>query len=294
TKLTVVRPAMRDNETWTHEPEFDLSLFVRIFCPEGLQQSDLKCSLTCNGNVFKTPVLDQPDDETSEINQGLDRPQAARKSKDRSQHSGRFCELEIQFPDEIREGVSLLGRKPLSDSETLNIAVHQGQYEEIIAIASINLKDIKQMSLETVYLPPAHEDLDVPALHSRNSSFSLGSSWDGDSLADSIDIPGLEDDVPVTVTATSSHVKLMASSEPRLQGDVQMPCGSLPLLMFWGKRPRPLVPQQTVWWVCTCSVNDLVYGLTGIDLTTTSGEDRHKKMVDEAISVCSLHSEAEE
>ncbi|BFZ10160.1 hypothetical protein BsWGS_13199 [Bradybaena similaris] len=314
-KPEVPRPSTQDAETWTHEPEFDHSLFVRVFCPEGLQQTGLKCSLTYNGKVLKTPILDMSDEKTHEVNEQLiDRPHAAEQLKNRSQHSvfhstqdlvsaqrTRFCELEIQLPTPLKEGVSLLGKRPAPESETLNVAVHQGRFEEIIALTSIHLKDIKQMSLETCYLPSLHEDVDVPEPHSRAESFNIASSWDGDSLADSIDLPGLADDLPVHVTGTSSYEKLITNSEPQLfslyslhagkSGEAQMPCGSIPLLMFWGKRVRPWYSNKQCG---TCSVNDLVYAMTGIDITTASSEDLHKQMVDAAISVSSLHTEAEE
>lgn len=62
----VVRSLMKDAQTWTHDPEFDCSLFIRIFCPEGFRKSGLKCSLSYSGNMFKTPILDDSDNEVSD------------------------------------------------------------------------------------------------------------------------------------------------------------------------------------------------------------------------------------
>lgn len=56
---------MRESSTWTGQPDYDRSLFIRIFCPEGLEQlgTGIKCSLSYSGNMFKTPDLDTPEEE---------------------------------------------------------------------------------------------------------------------------------------------------------------------------------------------------------------------------------------
>jgi len=58
-----IRPPMRDADAWTGQPDYDRSLFIRIFCPEGMEESELKCSLSYEGQMFKTPILDGPEEE---------------------------------------------------------------------------------------------------------------------------------------------------------------------------------------------------------------------------------------
>ena len=53
-----IRPPMRDADVWTGQPDYDRSLYVRIFAPEGLDQSELRCSLSYEDKMFKTPILD--------------------------------------------------------------------------------------------------------------------------------------------------------------------------------------------------------------------------------------------
>lgn len=62
-----VKPPVAESAVWTGEPEYDRSLFVRVYCPDGLQQTQLRCTLTCNDQIFKTGILDPADDEEVEI-----------------------------------------------------------------------------------------------------------------------------------------------------------------------------------------------------------------------------------
>src|SRR6218665_2007921 len=52
-----VRPVMVDQASWTHEPEFDLYLCVRVFRPEELGQQDLTCSIQFGDQVITTEFL---------------------------------------------------------------------------------------------------------------------------------------------------------------------------------------------------------------------------------------------
>lgn len=62
--VQVVKPPMRDATVYTNEPTYDRSLFIRIFCPDGLQDiSKIRCTLTCNGQIYKTGILDAPEGE---------------------------------------------------------------------------------------------------------------------------------------------------------------------------------------------------------------------------------------
>lgn len=322
-----IRPPTKDVTCSTEEPDYDRSLFIRIFCPEGMEQTELKCSLAYSGNMFKTPILDAPPDESPEPTdvqsvaeeKSSKRPQAARKGVERSlpdatqsepeltsHKKKKFHEFEIKLPDEVKEGILLLGEKPAPEPDNIQIAVHQGQFEEIIAMATIDFQDIKALSLETVNLPPPHGDDDIAGVKSRANSLSIASSLDEgerddvESLSDSVDIPIMMDDSgPDNLLACSTprvggaqDGDLVKTSEPlpfpiySLQAGgksdaVHMPCGTVPLLMYWGKRARPLRYNRQCG---TLGVYDLVYEMTGFDMSTTTKEDLHKDMQDEALS----------
>ncbi|KAH9500627.1 hypothetical protein Btru_077157 [Bulinus truncatus] len=72
---------------------------------------------------------------------------------------------------------------------------------------------------------------------------------------------------------------------------VQTPCGTLPIVMYWGYRVRPTHFNRQCG---TLGIYDLVYDLTGIDLSLTTKEDLHKNMTDQALSALSFTSENKE
>ena len=60
----MIKPPMKEAEVSTETPDYDRSLFVRIYCPDGLEdKSQIRCTLTCSGQIFKTGILDSPEDE---------------------------------------------------------------------------------------------------------------------------------------------------------------------------------------------------------------------------------------
>ena len=57
-QVVYLKPPMADKDVWTHEPQHDYSLHVRVFKPEGLTVRETKCVLTFGDQLHKTPVLD--------------------------------------------------------------------------------------------------------------------------------------------------------------------------------------------------------------------------------------------
>uniref|UniRef100_A0A2C9LC74 Uncharacterized protein n=1 Tax=Biomphalaria glabrata TaxID=6526 RepID=A0A2C9LC74_BIOGL len=315
--LAPSRPPMQETSTCTNEPDYDRSLFIRVFNPEGFKHPELKCSISFNGKMYKTPVFTQLDEEIEDVTDGpiSRRPQAARKGeerlrsgasaaspneKDSKSKKKKFFEFEFRMPDEIQEGVLQFGSQPDPEPDNIRLAVHWGKFEEIIAISTIDFQEIKTKQLETVYLTPPHGDDNVAGMRARsNSSLSQAPSMDEESLSDSMDIPIVsEDEGPGTSTPKEDLVK---TSEPLpyplyslhigKSDSVQAPSGTLPLLMYWGKRVRPKYFNRQCG---TLGVYDLVYDLTGIDLSVTTKEDLHKDMTDKALSALSFSPETAE
>ena len=63
----VIRPPMKDKECWTHEPEYDRYLHVRVHAPEGLEYRELKCVISCGKEIHKTGVLDIKEEASTEV-----------------------------------------------------------------------------------------------------------------------------------------------------------------------------------------------------------------------------------
>lgn len=49
---------MSDQTTWTHEPEYDKGLYVRVYAPQGLKEEQLRCVISLGKQVHKSGVLD--------------------------------------------------------------------------------------------------------------------------------------------------------------------------------------------------------------------------------------------
>lgn len=57
-KEMVEKKETKDAEVWTQEPDYDHFMFVRVFSPVGMSQTELKCSVTFGKQFFKTDKLD--------------------------------------------------------------------------------------------------------------------------------------------------------------------------------------------------------------------------------------------
>ncbi|PVD29205.1 hypothetical protein C0Q70_11802 [Pomacea canaliculata] len=294
-----VKPPVAESAVWTGEPEYDRSLFVRVYCPDGLQQTQLRCTLTCNDQIFKTGILDPADDEESEVEQPAKRPKAAvhgmsttRPSPEVSltNYGGvkkhkKFKEFEILVPEEVPKGALQLN-KQVAEPANIQVAVHHGQYEELFAMASINFQDIKESNLQTVYLQPVYGN-------DTSLQLELGSS------SDLADFDSVSDSVELMLPDDNSDNKMHTVLQEDQARDINIlpfplyplhagrsdalhkPCGTVPLMLFWGKRERPrMYTRQTG----TLGLNDLVFELTGIDLSTTTKEDLHKEAMDRSTS----------
>jgi len=51
-------PDTKDADVWTHEPQYEQFLHVRVFKPEGLDQKQICCKLSYGKQRHTTPILD--------------------------------------------------------------------------------------------------------------------------------------------------------------------------------------------------------------------------------------------
>ncbi|KAL8566979.1 hypothetical protein ACOMHN_059779 [Nucella lapillus] len=310
-KAQVIKPPMTDVDISTADPNYDRSLFVRIYCPEGLQdQSLLRCTLTCNGQMFKTGILDVTEEEEEEVtDQPPKRPRAAgnsrhtpdgpppaSKTEPPPRKSKKFKEFELKLPDEVPPGTLKL-KHMADDPDNLQVAVHHGQYEELLAMATIDFADIRDLPLQTVFLPPPAGD--EPVLRTDSQTSSLSDVGDFDDLSDSIDLmlpdegeqgrsAQPKDDPARDIDALPFPLYALHAAKADA---LHKPCGTLPLVLYWGKRERPCVFNRQTG---TLGVYDLVFDMTGIDLNTTTKQDLHKETVDRSASAITFTPEVQE
>ena len=53
---------MKDKSSWTHEPEYERFLHVRVFKPEDVEERELRCTLALGSQSYKTEILDPPEE----------------------------------------------------------------------------------------------------------------------------------------------------------------------------------------------------------------------------------------
>ncbi|XP_071114202.1 uncharacterized protein [Haliotis cracherodii] len=303
----VVKPQMRDMSIDTGEPEYDLYLHVRMFAPEDLNHQGLKCSVTYGDQMYKTGVLDVEEDkepeQAAEMAKSEKRPPAASGgrtspgSKAAVEEDGstnkKYEEFMVRLPDEVPRGVLITDKAKSDTPNNVQIAVHHGQFEEMIAMATLDLEDLKELDLRTVYHPPPKGDDDVP----RSSA---GRDDDLLSLSDSIDLSfGDDESEHGTPKPREDPVKdvdplpfpLYSLQVSGRSDAVHMPVGNQPLILYWGRKRRPPVFNRQTG---TLGINEVVFELTGIDLNTTTKEDLHKDMRDQALSAIEFTPEPQE
>lgn len=267
-----VKKETKDAGISTHDPEYDHFLFVRMYSPIGMSQTDIKCSVTFGKQFFKTKRLDE------EIPAGK-QPQGEPKMRDIKKK--RYEEAMFTLPDPIPDGIWIKNKHSLPTAPpNFQISIHSGPTESMTAMATIELADLKEINLKTVYLPGPHGDDDVPKTPEPPEDDDL------DSLSSEIDIPlpGDEKKAEPPQEDRVKDVDPMMYPLYSLDGSssVHKPCGSLPLIIYWGKRIRPNTYNRQIG---THGVTELVFELTGIDLETTSKADLHKQTLDRSTMV---------
>ncbi|XP_050390798.2 uncharacterized protein LOC126809962 [Patella vulgata] len=290
----IVKPPTTETAVWTGEPDYDVYLYVRIFQPQGLDSHDLKCSLTYDNQMFKTGVLDLQDEVVEDLPVSPTRPPAAgRHQADRSplvedpppKNHGKYEEFTVSLDvDDMKSTKDGTSSKP----KHIQFAIQHGQFEEIIAMATVDVTDLQQLGLQTVYLPAPRGD-DV-ILRTDDDQDSI------DSLSDSMDI-SINDAASEKSLAIKDEVLKNVDPIPFPLFSLKPgrgstgPAGSLPVIFYWGKRPRPQYFNRQSG---TLGLSDLVYDLTGIDLRTTTKEDLHKEARDRASSAIQFTPEPRE
>ncbi|KAL4232688.1 hypothetical protein ACF0H5_007376 [Mactra antiquata] len=279
-KEYVVKKETKDAESWTQEPEYDRFMFVRVYNPVGMDKTDLKCSITFGKQFFKTDKLDdasQPNTDTADV----------KPSEIKKRH---FEERMFTLPDQIPEGIWSKNPPPAPPSN-FQISVHSGPTEAMVAMATIEMADLKELNLKEVTMETPHGDDNVPTTPEPTDNDDL------DSLSSDMDIPLPDDEKKQAEKNTYNEdlkdVDPMMYPLYSLDGSstVHKPCGNLPLIIFWGRKVRPHTFNRQSG---THGLTDLVFELTGIDLETTSKADLHKEKYDRSTSVINFDPDVQD
>ncbi|XP_070536490.1 uncharacterized protein [Ptychodera flava] len=179
--LPAPKPPMEDKQVWTHEPEFDRFLNIRVYRPLQLPQNQLRCMLSYGKIMKKTDAFEDIETEEKETEKD-DKPVEPKGksmigSKSRPQPGGKASEkeskvppLELDIPDsdqyhlmtfalpKVESGLETPAGTP---DENLGIAVHHGQFEEMLAMTTIDRFDLESLEISTYDVEDEVEELEI-------------------------------------------------------------------------------------------------------------------------------------
>ncbi|XP_035664844.1 uncharacterized protein LOC118408275 isoform X2 [Branchiostoma floridae] len=255
----VVKPPSEDRSVWTHEPEYDRFLNVRVYKPVGMQDTELTCVLTMGDQVFKTGVLDTPPTPPEPKPQTPEKPKKGsligkggvkrRKSvtvkephEETPKEDDRFEEFVFSVPDKLAE------------MQGLKVAVNS--QDEMAAVATIEAEDLTSLELPVKSLPEENaEEFDANLKTKDPTMF------------------------PLYATNSSKHGIY----------------GNLPLKLYWTQQERPRTFERETE---TLTLMELIKEVTGVDLTQHSKEEivamLDREYEDRATSAMSFEEEKED
>ncbi|CAG2185302.1 unnamed protein product [Mytilus edulis] len=299
--LSHSKPEMKEVAVWTHEPEYDHYLYVRVHTPKSIKQEELKCMITFQNKILKTGRLDvveevkpeTPKEEEVKPKKGLIGSRAKPAEDKKAVLEKKMQEMRGDVPS-IHEDVvfDLPGdRLPTPNKEepdqNVKVSIHSGQMEEMIAMATINLEDIQVLELPTIVLPEPHGDDDAP--HTPRDSDDVESISEdidlmlGDKSVDKVKDEKKEADPAAKFASFDFPVYPLNQTRGKHE-----PCGYIPITFYYAKKfkPRTFVRQAG-----TMPFNDLVFEVAGIDLTSWKRDDMFREFADEALSAISFSPE---
>ncbi|ELU08059.1 hypothetical protein CAPTEDRAFT_227737 [Capitella teleta] len=308
-----IKPPMKDKQVWTGDPSYDRYLHIRVYEPQGLDCRELKCALTFGKQNYKTKVLDIKEEESSPSNPTAVEPQAqpqppstpvrgrgligSRGGRGRVGRGGRsgasslpqtieevpepkkpkhFEECIFDMPEEYTHDVLLpSGEKTEKRPDAIQIAVHFGPRDEMVAMATVDMDDLDNLDLPNHILEPpdgAFEDPNLPM-------YIEEAKEEGEDRSSQSATPTIDNMDPINFPLYPLEI---GRSEK-----ANAPVGQLPLLCFWAKRLRPTSFNKETE---ADSVNKIVMTETGFDMDTLTYDDLHPDLVERSISAASFVS----
>ncbi|CAC5415979.1 unnamed protein product [Mytilus coruscus] len=265
------KPEMKEVAVWTHEPEYDHYLYVRVHTPKSIKQAELKCMITFQNKILKTGRLDVVEEEKPET----PKEEEVKPKKDKKAVlEKKMQEMRGVLPS-IHEDVvfDLPGdRLPTPNKEepdqNVKVSIHSGQMEDMIAMATINLEDIQVLELPTIVLPEPHGDDDAPHTPRDSEVESISEDIDlmlGDNSADGVKDEKKEADPAAKFASFDFPVYPLNQTRGKHE-----PCGYIPITFYYAKNSnQELLFDKQI----TEPFNDLVLKFWLLSLTSWKRDD---------------------
>ncbi|KAI0240537.1 hypothetical protein LSAT2_008767 [Lamellibrachia satsuma] len=293
-------PETKDADVWTHEPQYERFLHVRVFKPDGLEQKKLVCKLSYGKQRHTTPALDLfPAEGVLEkveeepivqslgenklrkggtkgrgglIGQRAGMPPSPPVEKEEPKKKYiKYTECVFEMPEEPDEGIWNPNKKKNLIEDQLRISVNHGAKEALVAMATVDMTDLTILDLPSLRLLPSDgedfEPVDEPVVTLDRPDSENSPAETGFKTLDAL----MEID-PMNFPLYAVDTGMFADTGP---------IGQLPLMFFWGKRPIPRAYHRTTE---STSVRDIVLDMTGFDLNLVTKEDLHKEKVERYVS----------
>ncbi|XP_061169238.1 titin-like isoform X2 [Saccostrea echinata] len=196
-----------------------------------------------------------------------------------------YQEIFFDIPEYF--GNDSVWRKGKEDEpKSLKLSVHKGPTEEMFAMATIDLDDIFEQDIKTVFLAEPHGDDDVPPPPGEREK------------VEELDLkppsPKTENGTPVEKhdilkKVEPLHFPIFALN-PKKTDNVHEPCGNVPIVFYLAKRAKPKVWNRNNG---TVPFNDFIMDIAGIDLQTWKKEDMFKETESRAASAMEWQPEVQ-
>ncbi|XP_071943161.1 uncharacterized protein [Antedon mediterranea] len=291
-------PQLVDSDVWTHEPEYDWFLNVKVYRPIGFQQHEkLRCSINYQKQFQKTDVYEAP--TSTPAKEKTVEPEKASRSKSMIGSKGRNpmgrkkrenSQDEAMKDESFQHLVFKLNEKPSVENPSLDAASERNE-EEIKLTSMLKKQDEQSGSGDAPRKRKksrVEDQIKLAILHGSLEEML------GMATIDSADLQTLEVQLKGSIEETADQLPanfpvypVKASAKERRR--VQTPCGTVRLTFFYTCVHKPFTfDKQTA----SESINDIVLDLTDIDLRVTKKESLpwNKDYRDRCLSALSLRS----
>ncbi|XP_006816176.1 uncharacterized protein LOC100378962 [Saccoglossus kowalevskii] len=182
--LPAPKPPTDDKCIWTHEPEYEKYLNIRVYKPLGLDHQQLRCMVSFDKVMKKTDAFEDPQTDVLAENKETVDKEAQKETKGKSmigsksspskqtetdEHKPEVPIMETTDPDKFYLVTFPLPEETASGLETpvgnpddnLGIAVHHGQYDEMLAMTTIDRFDLETLDIPTYDVEDEIDSLEI-------------------------------------------------------------------------------------------------------------------------------------
>ncbi|XP_071792305.1 uncharacterized protein [Asterias amurensis] len=283
------KPPSEDKTVWTHEPEYDYTLNMRLFKPVGLDRKELKCSVNFLKKFQKTEMFG----DNKNGGNGKSPLKSALKPKSMIGSNGSAPSRKDSNgngkapPDTNYQDVGF----PIGDQPIRHDVQHSKQTEE--AAEKITEKsDAGTITTETSGQSRPSSSAEEPmrvAIHQGTLEDMVAMGTVGMEDLHSMDIEIVDDMEKFPELTPSSFPLYPVSTSHKERSSAPIPCGSLPMAFYYTRIHRPFIHDKETE---SETLTDIVLDLTGVDLNKMKKEDLsvNKSYQERCLSALSIAS----